>query len=126
MAEIFTTFQPVSWKRERGRIFLSRIHSDCRCIDGLILPDQGKTRQQFKSRTELFIGAEHHGLMSELYDIRSAVEHLHVDRYLEPFDRNLRLDLLKKESIVEHVARTSLIKLFLIAACLLTSPILMP
>jgi hypothetical protein len=50
-------------------------------------------------------------MMSELYDIRSAVEHLHVDRYLEPFDRNVRLDLLKKESVIEHIARTSLAKI---------------
>ena len=92
---------------------LDRIHQYCRCIDGLILPDQGKTRQQFKSRTQLFIGAQYHSLMSELYDIRSAVEHLHVDRYLEPFDRGVRLDLLTKEAIAEHIARTSLLKLLL-------------
>ena len=39
------------------------------------------------------------------------MEHLHVDRYLEPFDRNVRLDLLKKESVVEHIARTSLARI---------------
>ncbi|WP_157100211.1 hypothetical protein [Rhodoplanes sp. Z2-YC6860] len=86
---------------------LDRLHQYARCIDGLILPDAGKTKQQFKSRTELFIGA-HHDLMGEIYDVRSAVEHLHVNRYLETFDRESRLDLLKKEAIVEYVARTSI------------------
>ena len=39
---------------------LDRLHQYARCIDGLILPDAGKTKQQFKSRTELFIGPRHH------------------------------------------------------------------
>jgi len=87
---------------------LDRIHQYCRCLDGLILPDQGKTKQQFKSKTELFIGPGHHDLMGELYDVRSAVEHLHEYRYLERFDRALRLDLVRKEAIAEHVARNAL------------------
>lgn len=32
---------------------LDQLHQYARCIDGLILPDAGKTKQQFKSRTEL-------------------------------------------------------------------------
>jgi hypothetical protein len=40
--------------------FLERVHQYSRCIDGLILPDIGKTAQQFKSRTELFIGPRQH------------------------------------------------------------------
>lgn len=87
---------------------LDRIHQYCRCIEGLILPDIGRTKQQFKSRTELFIGPRHHELMGALYDIRSDVEHLHENRYLEAFDRRIRLDLVKKEAIVEHIARTAL------------------
>ena len=87
---------------------LDRIHQYCRCIEGLILPAIGKTKQQFKSRTELFIGPAHHDLMGALYDIRSDVEHLHENRYLEPFDRDVRLDLVKKEAIVEYIARTAL------------------
>jgi hypothetical protein len=90
---------------------LDRLHQYCRCIDSLILPDAGKTRQQFRSRTELFIGPRHHDLMGELYDIRSAVEHLHENRYLESFDRPTRLDLLKKEAIVEHIARMTLARI---------------
>ena len=87
---------------------LDRIHQYCRCIEGLILPAIGNTTQQFKSRTELFIGPTHHGLMGELYKIRSNVEHLHEDRYLETFDRDVRLELVKKEAIVEYIARTAL------------------
>jgi hypothetical protein len=51
---------------------LDRLHQYSRCIDGLILPDIGKTKQQFRSRTELFIGPRHHDLMGEIYDVRSA------------------------------------------------------
>jgi hypothetical protein len=69
------------------RDILDRLHQYARCIDGLILPDAGKTKQQFKSRTELFIGPRHHDLMGDIYDVRSAVEHLHDNRYLEGFVR---------------------------------------
>ena len=96
--------------RTNGDI-LDRLHQYCRCIDGLILPNAGKTKRQFKSRTELFIGPHHHDMMGELYDIRSAVEHVHENRYLEPFDRATRLDLLKKEAIIEHIARTALARI---------------
>jgi hypothetical protein len=87
---------------------LERVHQYSRCIDGLILPAVGQTKRQFKSRTELFIGPHHHDLMGEIYDVRSAVEHLHENRYLGEFDREVRLDLLKKEMTVEHIARTSI------------------
>jgi hypothetical protein len=90
---------------------LDQLHQYARCIDGLILPDAGKTKQQFKSRTELFIGPRHHEMMGEIYDVRSAAEHLHENRYLEGFDRDTRLDLLKKAAVVEHIARTSLARI---------------
>ncbi len=90
------------------RDILERLHQYSRCIDGLILPSVGETKRQFKSRTELFIGPRHHELMGEIYDVRSAVEHLHENRYLEGFNREVRLDLLKKEAIVENIARTSI------------------
>lgn len=93
--------------RSNGDI-LDRLHQYCRCIDGLILPNAGETKRQFRSRTELFIGPRHHDMMGEIYDIRSAVEHLHENRYLENYDREIRLDLVKKEAIVEHIARTAL------------------
>ena len=90
---------------------LDRIHQYCRCIEGLILPAKGKTERQFKSRTELFIGPAHHDLMGALYEIRSEVEHLHENRYLEVFDRDVLLDLSKTEAIVEYIARTALARI---------------
>ena len=90
---------------------LDRIHQYCRCIEGLILPEIGKTKRHFKSRTELFIGPGDHDLMGALYDIRSDVEHLHENSYLETFDRDVRLDLVKKEAIVEYIARTALARI---------------
>ena len=90
---------------------LDRLHQYCRCIDGLILPNAGETKRHFKSRTELFIGPRHHDMMGEIYDVRSAVEHLHESRYLEGFDRETRLDLLRKEAIAEHIARAALARI---------------
>jgi hypothetical protein len=90
---------------------LERLHQYCRCIDGLILPDPGDTKKQFKSRSELFVGPRHHDLFGKMYDIRSAVEHLHENRYLESYDRGIRLDILKKEAILEWVARSALARI---------------
>ncbi len=90
---------------------LDRIHQYCRCIEGLILPDEGKTRQQFKSRTELFVGPHHHIVAGDIYDVRCAVEHLHEDRYLDDFDRQTRLDLLRKEALVELIARKAIARI---------------
>jgi hypothetical protein len=104
---LFRTLHIYTEARTTGQI-VDRIHQYCRCIDGLILPAVGKTRQQFRSRTEMFVGPGHHDLMGELYDVRSAVEHLHENRYLETFDRSMRLELAKKEAIVEYVARSAL------------------
>jgi hypothetical protein len=57
------------------------LHQFIRCIEGLILPEIGNTKRRFLSRTELFIGPRHHELMGILYDIRSAVEHMHDPFY---------------------------------------------
>ncbi len=84
---------------------VERVHQYCRCIDGLILPTVGKTAAQFKSKTELFIGPKHHDLMEEMYQIRSADEHLNETKYLEVFDRDIRLDVLQKEMIVSFIVR---------------------
>ena len=86
------------------RDILDRLHQYCRCVEGLILPKIGNTRKQFKSRTELFIGPSHHDLMGEIYDVRSAVEHLHENKYLESFDRNMRLEILRMEAVIEYIA----------------------
>jgi len=54
-----------------------RLHQFSRCIEGLILPNVGKTEKQFVSRTELFVGPSHHDIMRTLYQMRSKVEHMH-------------------------------------------------
>jgi hypothetical protein len=95
------------------RDLLDRLHQYARCVDGLVLTRPGKGTDDFKSRTELFIGLGHHDVMGAIYADRSSIEHLHEDRLLEPFDRSKRLDLLRKEAIIEHVARTALRRIVL-------------
>jgi hypothetical protein len=90
------------------REILHRIHQYTRCIDGFVTTGPGQGRKDFRSRTELFIGPAYQDLMGEIYDVRSSVEHLHEDRYLDPLSRATQIDLTKKEAIVEHIARTTL------------------
>jgi hypothetical protein len=84
---------------------LERIHQFSRCIDGLILPDAGRTRRQFMSRTETFIGPREHALMGSIYDIRSLVEHLREYEFLDPPSRPEREELFRKAALMEHLAR---------------------
>src|SRR5262249_4768932 len=90
---------------------IDRIHQYCRCIEGLILPKAGDTKSQFKSRTELFIGPRHHDRMGGIYDVRSAVEHLHENRYLENSDRLPRLELVETGLLIDAIARMALIRI---------------
>lgn len=94
------------------RDLLERLHQYCRCIEGLIGAEPGRSKRQFKSRTELFIGPGHHDLMGEIYDLRSDVEHLHEDRHLLNADRAKLLDLVQKESVTEHLTRRVLATIF--------------
>jgi len=88
-----------------------RLHHFVRVIEGFIYPEIGKTRKQFVSRTELFIGPGHHDLMGNLYDIRSQVEHVH-----SPFDviegnteKEKNTNLLKRAYLSESIARYCII-----------------
>jgi len=92
---------------------MDRLHQYCRCIDGLIVSKQGEAKKLFKSRTELFIGPHHHTLMGDTYDVRSDVEHLHENKHLEVFDRNARLDLVKKLEMMEYITRSALVRVLL-------------
>jgi hypothetical protein len=94
---------------------LDRIHQFTRCVEGLIVPEQGKTRKQFVSRTALFIGQGHGELMGELFDARSHFEHLHEYRYLQEFDRVTRIRLAELEAVSEWVARSCLSHILLSA-----------
>jgi hypothetical protein len=95
------------------RDLLHRLHQYARCVDGFVLSRPGKGVGDFKSRTELFIGPEHVDVMGEIYADRSFVEHLHEDRLLEPFERAKRLELVRKEAIIEYIARTALRRIVL-------------
>ena len=92
---------------------LERIHQCTRCMDGFVTTAPGQGKREFKSRTELFIGPHHHDMMGEIYDVRSSVEHLHEDRYLDPLTRATQIDLTKKEAVMEHVVRTTLARIVL-------------
>jgi hypothetical protein len=92
---------------------MDRLHQYCRCIEGLIVPAAGNSGRQFKSRTELFIGPRHHEMMGETYDVRGDVEHLHENKHLEAFDREARLDLVKKLEMMEYIARSVLVRVLL-------------
>lgn len=95
------------------RGLLDSLHQYCRCIEGFILPETGETGKQFKSRTELFVGPRMHNEFEELYNIRSAVEHLHENKYLDNRDKQTRISILKKQLLAELVARTSVQRIIL-------------
>jgi hypothetical protein len=92
---------------------MKRLHQYCRCIEGLIVPKAGDSGKKFKSRTELFIGSGHHGMMGETYEVRSDVEHLHENKHLETFDREAMLELVKKLEMMEFIARSALVRIVL-------------
>lgn len=90
-----------------------RIHQFVRCIEGLIVPEQGRTEKQFTSRTELFVGPRHHGVMKHLYRIRSSLEHLHgpLAEISESDERARRLCLMERAVQAEAVARYAIRRL---------------
>jgi hypothetical protein len=47
-------------------------------------------------------------MMGELYDVRSASEHLREDENLQKFNRAVRLDLIKKDAIIEYISRSAI------------------
>jgi len=94
-----------------GSRVYDKLHQFVRVIEGFIFPDIGKTRKQFKSRTELFLGSQYQDLMQNLYDIRCQIEHVH-----SPFDvidgntkKEKNINLLKKAYLSESIARYSII-----------------
>ena len=96
--------------------WLDRLHGYTRCLEGLTVPpNRGGTGKNFVTRVSLFAGEGHQDIFEEIYKIRGKVEHLHENIYLEKFDRNLRLDLVRKVGMVEFIARTALVRV-------LTSP----
>ncbi len=90
---------------------VERFHQFCRCLEGFILPDIGRTTSQFRTRTELFVGPGHQNLMGRLYQMRSRVEHLH-DVFDAPTsdERERRLGLLRDTVCVEELSRRCLVR----------------
>ncbi|MDP2982973.1 MAG: hypothetical protein Q8O92_06575 [Candidatus Latescibacter sp.] len=91
-----------------------RIHQCVRCIEGFILPEIGNTRRQFISRGALFIGSGHDELLGTLFDVRSAVEHLHGPyKAISAHDRMQKDLLLAKLGFrAEAIARDCIQRLF--------------
>ncbi|HEX9391929.1 MAG TPA: hypothetical protein VF928_11510 [Usitatibacteraceae bacterium] len=90
-----------------------RLHQFCRCIEGLIFADQGQTTRQFKSRTELFVGPSAHDFMGNLYENRSAVEHMN-DPILDSEIGSERYKFFAEMTIIaEDIARYCLLNILL-------------
>ena len=47
------------------------------------------------------------------FRLRGLVEHLHENKHLEVFDRNARLELVKKLEMMEFIARSALVRIVL-------------
>ena len=101
----YNIFQKAMWERT----VIDRLHQAARTIEGLILPDIGKSsRQQFGLRSNLFVQSKNTNLMYDLYEVRGLVEHMH-----HPYHKNWRskpqrerdILLLKLAIVAELVGR---------------------
>lgn len=59
-----------------------RCHQHVRCVEGIILPPMGKSKESFKERGAVLTGDRAHfaPLLDDLYAIRGKLEHLHGAR----------------------------------------------
>jgi hypothetical protein len=90
-----------------------RLHQFCRCIEGLILADPGQTTKQFKSRTELFVGSRLHEFMGNLYENRSAVEHMNDPVLAATTERERSESFVEMTHDSENIARYCLLNILL-------------
>jgi hypothetical protein len=80
-------------------------------FDGLTVPPiKGGTGKNFADRVSLFVGSAYHSLFEQLYALRGKIEHLHENRYLETYDRTVRLALLKDAGILEYIVRSCIVR----------------
>lgn len=95
-----------------------RLHQFVRCVEGFVLPDKGETKKQMKQRTRLFLGVRHDDLVGTLFDVRSAVEHLHDPRsaVTAPNANEAKFKLAELSYKAEALARHCLQRLFSTAA----------
>ena len=99
-----------------------RLHQFCRCIDGIVLSGKGSGKKDFKSRTALFIGAVHEAVAEEIYEMRSAVEHLRPAESEAVGCANLkaqRMRVIERALQAEIIARHCLNRILLSADLLL-------
>lgn len=84
-----------------------KLHQFVRSIEGFIFPEQGKAKQRFISRTELFLGNRLNDFSRELFDLRSIIEHLHGPYFLEEGkpNRAYRLHVCQRGLEAEALAR---------------------
>lgn len=62
----------------RDRYMPERLHLATRAVEAVIKPRAGRTRRDFKQRCRVFASGSNLGtVLGEIYDMRSAVEHLH-------------------------------------------------
>jgi hypothetical protein len=72
-----------------------RLHQAARSIEAVVRPQKGNTTKQFRERTKMFAAAKDADtILSEIYGLRSAVEHLHM----QPPDRIKALPPAEQES----------------------------
>jgi len=92
-----------------------RLHQFCRSIDGLISSRKGHGKRDFAERTRDFIGAGHDDIMNEMYDMRSAVEHLRpAEMEVSGSDlKQKRLCVLERSLQSEAIARFALQRVLL-------------
>ncbi len=92
----------------------TRIHEFIRCVEGFVQPKIGRTRKDIVHRSKLFVGAGHEGLLGHLFEIRSAVEHLHgpLSKIPAGDDCERRLLLLQRAYEAEAIARFCIHRLF--------------
>jgi hypothetical protein len=91
---------------------VDQIHQYARCLEGLTVPpNRGGTGRNFAARVALFVGTSHESMFERLYKLRGEIEHLHENRYLETFNRAVRIELWKGSCILEHVARSCIARI---------------
>ncbi len=92
-----------------------RLHQFCRSIDGIIFSRKGRGKMDFRERTCDFIGTKQDTIMDEIYEMRSAVEHLRPAES-EVHDGDLkkqRLRVLERSLQSEVIARFALQRVLL-------------
>lgn len=92
-----------------------RLHQFCRSIDGIIFSRKGQGKRDFRERTRDFIGSNHDDIMDEIYQMRSAVEHLRpAESEIRNTDlRQRRLHILERSLQSGAIARFALQRVLL-------------